>query len=168
MNEEMQQAWMRSATPNEHHARLQDLAGTWEAKATFWMSPDQAPIESDGESINTSILDGRWISMDYSCDFMGMPFRGTGVIGFDNLAGEYVGNWMDTMCTQMLVHRGKPGARPSVIEMTGTSRDPMGVIAVSRNTTTIHSRDHHTYEMFKTLPGSPEFRAGVIEYRRRA
>lgn len=172
MGDEMMEAWMRSAATNEHHARLQDLVGRWDAMATFWMGPDEPPMQSAGQSVNTSILGGRWVSMHYTCDFMGSPFEGTGVIGFDNLAGEWVGNWMDTMCTQMLVHRGRAGAQngtgPNRIEMVGTSRDPMGVVARTRNTTVIHGRDHHTYEMFKAMPGQPEFRHGLIEYRRKA
>lgn len=165
---EMMDAWARSATVTEHHARLQDLIGRWDAKATFWMGPDQPPMESVGESVNTSILGGRWINMKYTCDFMGSPFEGTGVIGYDNLAGEWVGNWMDTMCTQMLVHRGRAGKPGSVIELVGTSRDPSGEVSQTRNTTTIHSRDHHTYEMFKKSPGQAEFRHGRIEYRRKS
>lgn len=167
MDQETQDAWMRSATPNEHHARLHELVGEWEARATFWMEPGASPIQSDGACINESILGGRWINMRYTCDFMGMPYEGTGVFGFDNLAGEYVGNWLDSMCTQMMVHRGKPGSNAARIEMRGTSRDPKGVEAPTRNLTTIHSKDRHTYEMFRTPPGKPEFRSGIIEYTRR-
>lgn len=166
MNDDLQAAWIRNATPNEHHARLAILAGRWHAAAQFWMAPDQPPINSDGQCVNTPILGARWISMHYTCDFMGSPYEGTGVIGFDNITGEYVGNWMDSMSTQMQLHRGKPGPDPARIEMRGKAIDAMGVEGVSRNVTTIHAPDHHTYEMFRACPGQPEFRTGLIEYRR--
>lgn len=167
MDEQMQEAWMRSGVPNEHHARLLELVGVWDARATFWMGPDEPPISSDGECVNEGILGGRWLSMRYTCDFMGMPYEGTGVMGFDTIAGEYVSNWMDSMCTQMMVHRGKPGADARRIEMSGSAVDPMGVEAATRHVTTIHSADRHTYEMFRAPREQPEFRSGIIEYTRR-
>lgn len=163
----MHQAWMRASTPNEHHARLMHLVGTWDARTTFWMAPGAPPQLGTGVMVNTSILGGRYVQMAYTSTFMNTPFEGAGVFGYDTVAGEYVGTWMDSMSTQMLVHRGAGSPDARTITMSGSFRDPLGRVIRDRNVMTFIDKDAHTYEMFHTGPDGAERLVGRIEYTRR-
>jgi hypothetical protein len=47
----------------------------WDARATFWMGPDEPPVCSDGMCVNESILRGRWLSTRQACGFVGVPYE---------------------------------------------------------------------------------------------
>ena len=53
-----------------------------------------------------SIYDGRYVAQHFEGSMMGMPFEGTGLIGFDNYKKKYRGIWIDSMSTAMMVIEG--------------------------------------------------------------
>lgn len=167
--EAWQECRQRCATPNEKHKAIEAMSGVFTADATFWMGgPDSPPMQSTATSVNEMILGGRLLQRKYSSDFDGCPFEGIGYFGFDNATGKYVGTWSDTMCTGIMIHTGEPMGKENVIETRGEFTDPMGQVVKNRHVTTIIDNDHHTFEMFHTMPGAPECKCGEIRYTRQS
>ena len=69
------------------------------------------------------ILGNRYLEEQYAGSFMGQPFTGLGFQGYDNVAKRYVGTWMDTMSTGMMMSTGTMNGK--VIKSTGSMADPL-------------------------------------------
>ena len=50
---------------------------------------------------------GFWVTSEFESDFMGMPFQGRSVVGYDAMKGKYVGTWIDTMSSYMAIMEGE-------------------------------------------------------------
>jgi Protein of unknown function (DUF1579) len=161
-------AWMKAATPSDAHKKLQDMVGTWDAKVTMWPAPGQPPQVSTGTSRNTSILGGRWIQQEFTGSSMGMPFTGIGYTGYDNIKKQYVGTWMDSMTTSMMVSTGAAGSDPNTYEFTSSMDDPMsGKTMQLKEKMTVVDANHQTWEMWSPTPDGNMFKMMQIEYTRK-
>lgn len=118
-------AWMAAISPGEHHAVLEPLAGEWDHALRFWMAPGVEPAEMTATSRSEWVLGGRFLSAVYAGDFMGMPFEGRELLGYDNVRGEYVSVWFDNMSTGPMIGRGAWDATTRTLEMKATASDPM-------------------------------------------
>src|SRR5262245_26127159 len=76
---------MAFMTPGEHHKVLDFKVGKWTCKASMFMAPGMPPMESELKSETKWIMGGRYLHDSVSGSFMGMPFEGMGVSGYDNL-----------------------------------------------------------------------------------
>ena len=109
--EEMMQAWMEYATPNEHHAKLEAWVGNWQIQTKMWQMPGAPLEESTMYSEARMIMDGRYLHETATGEFdMGggqmMPFEGTALIGYDNHKGEYFSHWIDNFGTGIWIETG--------------------------------------------------------------
>ena len=132
------------------------------------MAPDAPEMKSKGRDTSEMIFDGRYLKSDFSCDIMGMPYKGTGLTGYDNTKKKFVGVWADSMSTGMMVAEGEADAGGKVITFGGEYPCPMegGAIRKFRQVWTITDADHHEFEMFGAGPDGKEFRGMHIKYTR--
>lgn len=166
MDEQMA-AWMKYANPGEAHGFLRRLEGSWEAKATFWMKPGDPPVESTGRTASKLILGGRFLQTTYDSDMMGQPFQGMAIDGYDNLNEKYVGIWMDTMGTMMMVFEGSVDRTGNVREMFAEYKNPMdGKMTKTKGVTTIVSDDEHRYEGWNSGPDGEFYKSMEVVYKR--
>jgi hypothetical protein len=101
--EQMMQAMMGAATPGEMHKVLQNGVGSWNVKTTMWMSPDAAPMTSEGTIVTETVLDGRYAKSVYKAVMPGMgQFEGHALVGYDNVAQQFVGSWYDSFSTGIM------------------------------------------------------------------
>jgi hypothetical protein len=164
----MMEAMMKAATPGPEHKRLDDLAGSWSFTTKMWMEPGAAPTESKGTAESKWILGGRFLEQDVHGDFMGMPFHGHGLFGYDNLKKKYVNVWMDSFATGFSTAEGTMDASGKVLTMTREDFDPtIGQKIKTRDVTRIVSKDKHDMEMYKILPDGKEFKMMEIHFTRR-
>ena len=99
---------------------------------------------------------------------MGMPFTGMGFTGYDNIKKKYVGTWMDTMTTSMMISSGTANADGKSYTFTSTMDDPMtGKSSPVKETVTIVDDDHHTLEMWSPGPDGKMFKTMEIAYTRK-
>ena len=94
-----QEATYTGAT--KFHALFKKSVGTWSATVT---SPD-----SDGTSTAREVnemVGELWLSSSFKGQFMGQPFEGRGITGYDGEKKKYVGVWVDTMSDKVLVGEG--------------------------------------------------------------
>jgi hypothetical protein len=168
--EEMMKRWQEAATPGEAHKVLSAMLGSWESNASAWMAgPDQPPTVSKGSSVNSSVLDGRFIKQEFSGDMMGMPMLGIGYTGYDNIKKEYVGVWIDNTSTAMYTLQGSLDKSGKVLTMLGTMDDPM---TGERNKkvkyiTTFVDADNHVFEMHDLSVKAKNQKVVEIKYTRK-
>ena len=105
------------ARPGPEHERLGALAGEWEVI----MHELQHGQEVLGEGVASTILDGRFLVLDFSLAEGYAEFRYT--LGFDRRHDEYSLVVMDTTGTYFVTGRG-PEADGRIL-MRGTDDDPM-------------------------------------------
>ena len=161
-------AWMKYMQPDENHEFLQRLAGKWNAKGKFWMQPGEPPMENEGTSESEMILGGRFLQTSYSGEFMGQPFSGMALDGFDRMNEKYIGTWIDTMGTMMMVFEGSIDEAGRARTMISEHKDPMtGEMAKMKGVTTIVSENEHKYEAYHQGPDGEWVKAMEITYTRR-
>ena len=162
------EAYMKAAAPGDAHKALADFEGTWVTNVKSWMKPGDAPMESTGTSVNKMVLGGRWVEQRFEGTFMGMPFNGIGYTGYDNLAKQYVGMWMDDMSTAAMVSSGQVSADKKSMSFTSTMIDPMTdkPMTVSEKIL-LHGKDHHVMEMWTPGPDGKPFKMMEIDYKRK-
>lgn len=162
------EAWAKFATPGPEHKWLEKLAGTWTVKVKSWMAPGQPPTESDGAAEARMMLGGRYLHEQFKSSFMGQPFEGAGVTGYDNLKKKFVGNWMDTMSTAIMATEGTVDAAGKVMTSWGMVDDPVtGRPQKMKGVLTLVDPDHHTYEMWSTGPDGKEWKSLELAYTRK-
>lgn len=98
----MQKAGM--VTDKQMSKALKD--GTWDADLEFWMVPGAPSTKSTGTEVRTLVLDGRFMHSVFESNFMGMPFKGEMMLGYDNARGVWQSNWCENMSTSMTRETG--------------------------------------------------------------
>jgi hypothetical protein len=118
-------AMMAYSTPGEIHKMLGQSAGIWKGNITMWAQPGAPATNSLGEATNEMILGGRYLQSKNTGNFMGMPFEGIGITGYDNAKKVFVSSWIDNMGTGMLCMTGTWDAATRSVHFSGSMVDPM-------------------------------------------
>jgi hypothetical protein len=155
------------STTGAEHAALAHLVGNWSVASTMWMAPGAPPATSTATATGTSILDGKWIRLTYSGDWMGQPYHGEGVYGYDTMAKEHVSTWIDGATTGMTVLRGSADAQGVITYSSAMPYCPMERKPLAmRHVMHIESADRLTYTMYKTPEGGTESKGMELVYTR--
>ncbi len=169
MDEAQMQKMKELGSPGEHHRALDPLAGRWNHTVKWWMTPDASPAVSTGKTVNSWIMDGRFLKEEATGTAMGQPFEGMGLIGYDNVKGTYTSVWIDNVSTSMMTANSQydPASKTFTEKgsfacpATGEKDKPYRAI------TRIIDQDHFTYEMHSTgMSGDKEFKTMEITYER--
>ncbi len=164
----MMEAMMKAATPGEAHKKLEPIVGTFEAKVTMWMDPSKPPEESTGISEHRWVLGNRYVEQRYEGTFMGKPFSGIGYTGYDNVKKKYVGTWMDTAGTSIMMSTGTADATGKNMNFSATVDDPMtGKPEKITEKVTVTDNDRHSFEMWGTAPDGKGYKMMEITYTRK-
>jgi len=160
--------WIEMNKPGEQHALLRRLVGEWDADVEMTMAPGAPVVKSKGKSGTTSVFDGRYLHSDFTGEMMGQPFRGAGLIGYDNVKKKYFSAWIDQMSTGLMVAEGSADKDGKVITLVGEQVDPTSNQKRKyRWVTTIVDDSKNTFEAYEPGPdGKGEIRTMVITYTR--
>ncbi|MFQ5411374.1 MAG: DUF6370 family protein [Phycisphaerae bacterium] len=167
MNEEMM-AWMKAGTPNENHERLNGMIGHWKATCKMWQNPDGEPMVSSGTCENFWILQKHYAMTKFQGEFMGMPFEGAGIFGYDNLKKRYFSNWIDSMSTGVMIEYGTYDEATNTYTYTGEFDTPTGGKMKSRSHIKILSKDKHVLTMYHGEDADKLHKVMEIVYERDA
>lgn len=167
MDKAMMDVMMKAATPGPNHQMLTSLAGDWTFKNRMWMNPSADPVESTGTVSYTTLLGGRFVQGQYRGDMMGMPFEGVGMMGYDNVTGQFQSTWADNMGTMITFMSGSYDEATKTLTYTGVMDDPMkpGTKVKVREVVRIVSPDSHVMEWYETRDGK-EAKTMEIAYSR--
>ncbi|BAV06113.1 hypothetical protein FLA_2128 [Filimonas lacunae] len=142
-------AWMEYSTPGESHKEMAKSDGSWTGQTTMWMSMDAPPMTSTSTMVNKMIMGGRYQQSTYSGNFMGMPFEGMSITGYDNYKKKYLSSWIDNMGTGIMNMEGTWDATTKTIAFTGKCTNPAnGKEYTMREVFTMVDENNHKMEMY--------------------
>ena len=152
------QACMVAGQPGKMHEHLLKDVGEWEGKTSMVMAPGVPPIESTCTSTVTSIMDGRYIQVDYAGEMPGMgAYKGTYIYGFDNVSQKFVAVGFDNMGTGIMTGTGDLSADGKVLTTTYTYNCPINKKPVTlREIETASNDKTKTLEMHAKDPKTGE------------
>lgn len=164
----MMEAWKKAATPGEMHKKLDDMVGTFDASVRMWMDPSKPPEDSTAKSVNTWVLDNRFVETKHEGTMMGEPFNGIGYTGYDNVQKKYVGTWMDTSSTGIMHSTCTLDASGKSMTCKASFWDAMtGKPSTMEMKTSWTDHDHHSMEMWGAGPGGKKYKMMEITYTRK-
>ena len=168
MDDAKMQEMMKLSAPNENHKQLEAIVGNWNHTSKWWMAPDTKPEESSGTSVNSWVMDGRFVKQEYKGQAMGKPFEGVAYFGYDNIKGEYSSVWMDNMSTTMMTSSLQFDPATKTFTEEGSFSCPMTMEKNRwfRAVMKLVDSDHYTYEMFLKGADGKEFKNMEINYER--
>jgi len=165
---QIDEAWRINSNPGEGHERIAVLEGVWEAEMRAWMSKDDRPEVARAVARQNWILGKMFIEEMFATTMMGQPFVGRGLIGFNNITGEYESSWADSMSSGQILSTGAYNPQTNAIELSGSYVDPVTKEKRTlRSVLRITDADHHLFEMYDTDFTGQEYKSLEISYTRR-
>ena len=159
-------AMTEAGTPGTEHARLASRQGRWAVDGRFWNEPGDEPTPMPATAEVEVWLDGRYVVETFESDFMGMPFEGRLLQGYDNVRERYWCIWIDSMSTGQWTSFGRQTA-PGVVEYEGVSYDVLTPAGRPTRMQTIDDNDGtYTMRMYDTTPEGEEFLSMELTYSR--
>ncbi len=119
-----QEAWMKAATPGQHHRYLEALVGDFTADVKIWMTPDSEPMEFTGTLSREWVLDGHFVKETIKADSPMGPFEAIGFVGYNNIDGQYESIWLENASTAITSGSGNYNAETKTLRMMSKHRDP--------------------------------------------
>ncbi|MEZ5963134.1 MAG: DUF1579 family protein [Planctomycetota bacterium] len=127
-------------------AALHADVGTWDGD--FKMEMRGVPeLTEDCREVVVPICGGKWTWSTFSSKFMGTPFEGHALTGYDDKAGKVVSFWIDSMSGAFMRTDGTYDAKERVFTMSGTCYDEHGQRGPVASTTTVTGKDARQMRM---------------------
>ncbi|MEX2027576.1 MAG: DUF1579 domain-containing protein [Pirellulaceae bacterium] len=147
--------------PGPEHEMLKATAGEWTC-----LCKTSDGTESKGVSTSKMECGGLWLVTNFEGDFGGAKFQGKGLDSYDPKTKKFVAVWVDSMSTTPMTLEGTYDEKTKTLTMTGEGKMPDGTLAKHRMVTKYKDKDHHSFEMFMTLPDGKEMPMMTIDYTR--
>jgi len=153
--------------PGKYHELLEDFVGTWSANVTMWMEPNAPPIVSKGQATFKLIFDGRFLYGDFLGEFMGTPFKGINIMGYDNAKKEFFSIWLDNSTTGLLSSTGTYDADTKKYHFRAEMFDPIsGQTMEMREEAYFSSKDEYISVTYAKSKDGKEFKNMEMKYTR--
>lgn len=118
------EAYQKAGTPGDPHKMMASHAGTYDTKVRMWHEPGGPMMEETGTATRSMTLGDRVQVEEFKSTFMGEPYTGHGMSGYDNVTKKYWATWNDSMSTGVMVSEGTCDAQ-GACKFTGTTHDPV-------------------------------------------
>lgn len=145
-----------------NHEWLAHAVGSWTVSGRYWMEPGQDPLEMSGRAVFRTVKDGRYVRQDFTGEWMGKPYTGTGFSGYDNMNEQFVSIWIDNVSTWPTVSRGTRDG--NVVSLDGHMDTPEGPVQ-TREVLTQQDDGTMLFEMFMKM-GDQEMKMMELTYKR--
>ena len=163
-NPEFMNAMMQAGTPGPQHAELAKGVGHYRVETHYWMGPDQPAMPMDATANVEMILDGRYMVQEWKSDFMGMPFEGRLIMGFNNLTQEYWSLWIDSSSTGYSISTGKENENGDIV-LHGMMHDPLTPHGRPYRSVSTQAQDgDFMFTMYDSTPDGGEFKVMEMKY----
>jgi hypothetical protein len=161
------EAWQQAMIPGAEHAKLADMAGEFTITVKTYEGPGTEPMVSTGTASRKMIMGGRHLQEIIRSEFMGQPFEGRGVVGFNNVTGTYWGTWIDNMSTGVTTNHGEWDFAKGEGVFYGEYIDPMTKeIMETKSVVTLLEGGDERMEMYMMTP-TGSFKSMEIHFERR-
>jgi len=153
--------------PGKHHKHLKMMTGTWDVKSKFHTIPGQI-IGMNGVEVAKMQPGGFWLISDFTGKFMGTPFHGHAVMGYEAHKKTYIGTWADSFGSVLVTTTGTCSKDGKVTTMLGKGYDLMQKREITyKQVYRIKDANTRTYQMYD-VQGKNEKLIMEAVYRRRA
>lgn len=120
--------------PTEQHRHVLKAVGEWEGTLNYFMPGADEPMSAPATESIVSVGEF-WTQSRFECEFMGIPYIGTGCMGYDIAKKKFVGTWIDSTTTYIAQMEGEMNADGALV-MHWEAPDPMsGEIVQHRSVT---------------------------------
>jgi len=164
----MMEMMAEMGAPDENHAILEPLVGTFRADGTFYMGPTTE--QWSGTATNEWVLGGRFVHGTFEIPEMagGPDFHGIAYTGYNKLKGVYESIWIDSLSTSVFMETGTYDPETKSFHFKGVQTDPMtGADKKTRSVIIIETTDRHTAKMYSVGPDGQENLDMEIVYTRK-
>lgn len=147
----------------KQHELLARKAGTWDAVMSMGGQPG-------GKATFVAKMDhgGLWLVGDFRGDFMGMPFSGHEVAGYDAKKQKYVSTWVDSMMDYVMTAEGDYDEKTKTLSMWADVFDPeTGKTVRERHDHKFIDADTWEFAMNKPKPDGTYAPIMSITYKRK-
>jgi hypothetical protein len=152
-------------TPGPEHKQLLAYAGTWDAVIEMTDETGKQTT-SKGVSKLAAGPGGFWIVDDFQAEMMGAPFTGHGTTGYDQTKGKYVGTWIDSWSSSVMVLEGTYDAAKKALTLSGMAPGMDGKPVLHTMVTTDKDANTRVFEMFLPGPDGKAMKVMTITYTR--
>lgn len=146
---------MKGAAPGAEHEKLRAMEGKWKTVSKMWLGPGE-PTVTEGTSENRMILGGRYLEQRYKGTFMGQPFEGYGLIGYDNKKGVYTMLWVDNSSTELSTGEGSMDDATHELTFKSVTSGPDGRPMEMKSVTRIVDPNRHVFSSYGTMGGQEQ------------
>lgn len=147
----------------QHERLIAESVGEWQGTMTAFM-PD-APTEPTAATDVVTPIGGFWVQSRFECSFMGAPYLGTGVTGYDAEKKKYVGTWADNTSSQLAITEGEMDAKGEKLVMHWRAPDMTGAMTDHRSET-VYTKDSYTTNFY--MGKDSQEKTMVIAMKRKA
>ena len=157
--------------PTAEHKELAREVGTWDATVKSWTrGPDSQPAESKGVEVVKLMPGGLWLQSEFDGKIEDMEFHGCGQSGYDTKKKKYVGTWVDSVSTEIMMMEGDYDSASHTLTMYSKGSDASGKPAESKMTSKYDGDDTRVFTLaMKSDETKGEFvKIMEITYKRRA
>ena len=147
---------------------LRACTGSWRGNNRLQDPHTNAPEDSPATATITSILNGRFIRLDYTWEYQGTPQAGSLLIGYEAEAEVATAHWIDTwhMGDKVMACRGSITNASGEITLLGAYAAPPGPDWGWRTIITPHQGQSLRLVMFNITPEGQEVLAVETDYTR--
>ena len=165
---------MEMAKPNENHKLLAEMAGSYTYTVKMWMAPGAPPTESKGTATRKMVLDGHYLSGEYTGKFKmpgadgkmkDMEFKGMSLDAYDNVKQKFVSSWADNMGTGIMQSEGTYDASSKTFNFAVEYDMMPGMHVKVREVIKTTDKDHTVMEFYEDR-GQGENKTMEISYTR--
>jgi Protein of unknown function (DUF1579) len=130
---------------------LKQWVGNWEATIES-TGRDGKPVKNAAKA-TVRLLGQRWLITDFEGTFLGAPFIGHEVLGYDPVAKKYLLNWVDSAATSFARGNGLYDSQTKTLTLTVSGRDDStGKMTTWRQVDTWKDADHHEWSLRTISP----------------
>jgi hypothetical protein len=145
---------------------LKKWVGNWEATIES-TGRDGKPVTNAAKA-TVKLSGGRWLVTDFDGTFLGAPFIGHEVLGYDPVAKKYLLNWVDSMATSFSTGEGLYNPQSKTLTLSVSGRDDAtGKMVTWRQVDIWKDADHHDWTLRAISPKDAKEQVQMtIRYRR--
>ncbi len=151
---EMWPKMMELGQPAAHHGHMKPLAGDFSIKGKMFSAMGEMPFEGDVST--TWVMGNRFLRTKYTGAFMGSPFEGFGLMGYDNVRQKYQNTWAMTIATGMDWSFGSYDAETKTFTFEYEMQMPDRSVYEKRETIVVKSDDEYVSTSYSRLKGAKE------------
>ena len=128
--------------PTAQHKILLEGVGVWEGTLTMDMPGAPKSVFAAKETVTAVGL--LWTQARFECDIMGVPYVGTGCLGYDVAQKKVVGTWIDSHSTAVAHMAGEIDLKTKTVTLRWQSTNPENGKKVANRSVTVRTATSYT------------------------